>query len=115
MKLDKSKSYGIISGGHFGAAFEQDGRCFDADGEEVVTETIETKSSEDLAAQKAIDDAAAAEALAKKEADEAADAAQAASDAKAKAETPAPAKNKGGRPPKAQSAIDDQIAAQGGQ
>ena len=36
MKLDKSKPHGVISGEHFGAVFEQDGRMFDESGDEVV-------------------------------------------------------------------------------
>lgn len=49
MKLDKSKPHGIISGEHFGAAFEQDGRVFDADGDEIVItqEDIDANSASD--------------------------------------------------------------------
>ncbi len=49
MKLDMKKSYGIVSGMHHGAAFEQEGHLFDADGEEVVESsdtTIETVTPE---------------------------------------------------------------------
>ena len=41
MKLDRKQGFGTISGDHHGAVFEQNGRLFDADGEEViVTETV---------------------------------------------------------------------------
>ena len=40
MKLDKKQGYGHISGDNHGAVFEQDGRLFDANGDEVIVAVV---------------------------------------------------------------------------
>ena len=40
MKLDKKQGYGHISGDSHGAVFEQDGRLFDANGDEIVVAVV---------------------------------------------------------------------------
>lgn len=40
MKLDKKQGYGLISGDHHGAMFEQDGHLFDVNGDEVIFEAV---------------------------------------------------------------------------
>ena len=47
MKLDRKQSYGQISGDHHGAMFEQNGRMFDADGEEVIVTAADPEASID--------------------------------------------------------------------
>lgn len=58
MKLDKKQSYGQISGDHHGAVYEQHGRIFDADGEEIIipSESVDDEVQEqvEIAAPKAI-------------------------------------------------------------
>ena len=34
-RLDRNRSFGVVYGSGLGHSFEQDGRCFDQDGEEV--------------------------------------------------------------------------------
>ena len=57
MKLDTKQSYGQVSGYHYGAVFEQHGRLFDADGEEIIVpaegESVEKTESTTIAAPKA--------------------------------------------------------------
>lgn len=35
MKLDRNRPYGTVTGSEFGAVYEQDGRNFDANGNEI--------------------------------------------------------------------------------
>ena len=55
-KLDRSKSYGIVCGLHNGAAFEQGGRHFYADGDEVfegsAPATVVVPKQEEVKAEK---------------------------------------------------------------
>ncbi len=106
MKLDKKQGYGLISGSHHGATFEQDGHLFDANGDEIVVADV---PDEPVGAEQGTVPAAAAPAT------------------KAKAQTktaaaPAPAKShkkKVAEPVVAEtpavqaSPVDSQLAAQG--
>ena len=100
MKLDTKRPYGVISGDHYGAVYEQDGRVFDRNEEEIViaADEVDNEQQESAPAPKA-----------------------------AKQKTVKVAGKRGGRPaksapaakppvvekaPKATSAIDEQLAAQ---
>ena len=62
MKLDKKQGYGLISGSHHGATFEQDGHLFDANGDEIVVADV---PDEPVGAEQGTVPAAAAPAPAK--------------------------------------------------
>ena len=105
MKLDRKQSYGQISGDHHGAVFEQHGRIFDPDGEEIIipSESVEDPVQEqgEIAAQKAIKPKAATKAATK----------TGTKGPKRKAVTPASTPDSAvAVVPK--SAVDDQLAAQ---
>lgn len=106
IKLDHKRGYGHISGGMGSAIYEQDGKFFDADGDEV--EFVESVTEDDIKRQEEAAAKAAAKAEAKPVVTKKKDAAPKA-DKKAKAATAEGATN--GEP---QSAVDAQIAAQGG-
>jgi hypothetical protein len=66
-KLDKKRAYGVISGEHGGAVFEQDGKMFDGDENEIVVgeQSVGELTAKPAAATKATKAAKAAEPEAK--------------------------------------------------